>query len=67
VSVRNGLVFGFSTIALLFLTALVGNMLWYRISNVALRLAAVTILLLAAATAIQILYLLLIHRYKVGI
>jgi len=66
-SIRNGLIFGFSTIALLFLTVLIGNIIWYRISNVALRLAAVTLLLLALAAAVQVLYLMLIHRYKVGI
>jgi len=67
VSARNGLVFGFSTIALLFLAVLLGNILWYHISNVALRLAAVFLLLLVLASAIQVLYLLLIHRYRVGI
>ena len=66
-NLRNGLIFGFSTLALLTLTVFLGNILWYRINNVALRLAAVTLLLLALATVIQILYLLLIHRYKVGI
>jgi len=44
-SIKNGLIFGFSTIALLFLTVIIGNVLWYHISNVALRLAAVTLLL----------------------
>ncbi len=66
-SVRNGLIFGFSTTALLLLTVLIGNIIWYRISNVALRLAAVTLLLLALASAVQMLYLMLIHRYNVGI
>ncbi len=66
-SIRNRLIFGFSTIGLLFLTVIIGNIIWYRISNVALRLAAVTLLLLALASAVQVLYLMLIHRYKVGI
>ena len=66
-SLRNGLMFGFSTIALLFLTMLIGNVIWYHISNVALRLAAVTLLLLALASAIQMLYILLIHRHRVNI
>jgi hypothetical protein len=66
-SIRNGLIFGFSTIALLFLTVIIGNTIWYRISNVALRLAAVTLLLLALATAVQVLYLTLIHRYRINI
>ena len=66
-SLRNGLIFGFSAMALLFLVMLLGNILWYRISNVALRLAATTLLMLVLAAIIQILYLLLIHRYKVNI
>jgi len=66
-SIKNKLIFGFSTIGLLFLTVIIGNMLWYHISNVALRLAAVTLLLLALATAVQVLYLTLIHRYEVNI
>ncbi len=66
-SIRNRLIFGFSTIGLLFLTVIIGNIIWYRVSNVALRLAAVTLLLLALASAVQVLYLMLIHRYKVGI
>jgi uncharacterized membrane protein YqjE len=66
-SIRNGLIFGFGTIALLFLSVLIGNVIWYHVSNVALRLAAVTLLLLALAAAVQVLYLMLIHRYKVGI
>ncbi len=66
-SIRNGLIFGFSTIALLFLSVLIGNVIWYHVSNVALRLAAVTLLLLALATAVQVLYLMLIHRYEVNI
>ena len=66
-SVRNVLVFGFSTIALLFLTILIGNVVWYHIGNVALRLAAVILLLLALASAVQILYILLIRRYMVNI
>jgi len=66
-SIKNKLIFGFSTIGLLFLTVIIGNMLWYHISNVALRLAAVTLLLLALATAVQVLYLMLIHRYEVNI
>ena len=66
-NIRNGLIFGFSTIALLFLTVIIGNMLWYHISNVALRLTAVTLLLLALVSIIQVLYLLLIHRYEVSI
>ena len=66
-SLRNRLIFGFSALALLALTVFLGNILWYRISNVPLRLAATTLLLLVLASVIQILYLLLIHRYKVGI
>jgi hypothetical protein len=66
-SLRNGLVFGFSSMALLFLTVLLGNYIWYHISNVTLRLAAVTFLLLALASAIQVLYLMLIHRYRTNI
>jgi len=66
-SFKNRLIFGFSVIGLLFLTVIIGNMLWYHISNVALRLAAVTLLLLALATAVQVLYLTLIHRYEVNI
>jgi len=66
-SIRNGLIFGFSTVALLFLTVLIGNAIWYHVSNIALRLAAVTLLLLALATAIQVLYLTLIHRYRINI
>ena len=66
-NIRNGLIFGFSTIALLFLTVIIGNTIWYHISNVALRLAAVTLLLLALVSIIQVLYLMLIHRYKVSI
>jgi hypothetical protein len=67
VSIRNGLIFGFSTVALLFFTVLLGNVIWYHINNVALRLAAVTLLLFALATIIQVLYLVLIHRYRVSI
>jgi len=66
-SIKNKLIFGFSVIGLLFLTVIIGNAIWYHISNVALRLAAVTLLLLALATAVQVLYLMLIHRYKVSI
>jgi len=66
-SIKNGLIFGFSTIALLFLTVIIGNVLWYHISNVALRLAAVTLLLLALVSIIQVLYLMLVHRYEVNI
>jgi len=66
-SIRNKLIFGFSAIGLLFLTVIIGNAIWYHISNVALRLAAVTLLLLALATAVQVLYLMLIHRYEVNI
>jgi len=66
-SIKNKLIFGFSTIGLLFLTVIIGNMLWYHISNVALRLAATTLLLLVLASIVQILYLLLIHRYEVNI
>ena len=66
-SLRNGLIFGFASIALIVLFVFFGGMLWYHISNVALRLAATTLLLLVLASIIQILYLLLIHRYKVGI
>ncbi len=66
-SIRNRLIFGFSTIGLLFLTVIIGNAIWYHVNNVALRLAAVTLLLLALATAVQVLYLLLIHRYRVNI
>ena len=65
--IKNKLIFGFSAIGLLFLTVIIGNAIWYHISNVALRLAAVTLLLLALAAAVQVLYLMLIHRYKVGI
>jgi membrane protein YdbS with pleckstrin-like domain len=66
-SIKNKLIFGFSAIGLLFLTVIIGNAIWYHISNVALRLAATTLLLLVLVSIIQILYLLLIHRYKVGI
>ena len=66
-NIRNKLIFGFSAIGLLFLTVIIGNAIWYHISNVALRLAAVTLLLLVLAAAVQVLYLMLIHRYKVGI
>ena len=66
-SIRNGLIFGFSTIALLFLSVLIGNVIWYHVSNVALRLAAITLLLLALATVIQVLYLMLIHRNRINI
>ena len=67
VNLRNGLIFGFSAIALLFLVMLLGNVIWYHIGNVALRLAAVTLLLLILASVIQVLYLILIHRYRVNI
>ena len=66
-SIRNRLIFGFSTIGLLFLSVVVGNAIWYHVSNIALRLAAVTLLLLVLATAVQVLYLMLIHRYEVSI
>jgi len=63
-SIRNKLIFGFSAIGLLFLTVIIGNAIWYHISNVALRLAAVLLIL---ATAVQVLYLVLIHRYEVNV
>ena len=66
-SIKNKLIFGFSAIGLLFLTMIIGNAIWYHISNVALRLAAVTLLLLVLAAAVQVLYLMLIHRYEVNI
>jgi len=66
-SLRNGVIFGFSALALLALTVFLGNILWYHISNVALRLAATTLLLLILASVIQVLYLMLIHRYRVNI
>jgi len=66
-SIRNKLIFGFSAIGLLFLTVIIGNAIWYHISNVALRLATVTLLLLILATAVQVLYLVLIHRYEVNV
>jgi len=66
-SLRNGLIFGFASIALIVLFVFFGDMLWYRISNVALRLAATTLLLLVLVSIIQILYLMLIHRYEVNI
>jgi len=66
-SIRNRLIFGFSTIGLLFLSVVVGNAIWYHVSNIALRLAAVTLLLLVLVSIIQILYLMLIHRYEVNI
>jgi hypothetical protein len=66
-SIKNKLIFGFSAIGLLFLTVIIGNAIWYRISNVALRLAAVTLLLLALVSIIQVLYLMLVHRYEVNI
>ena len=66
-SIKNRLIFGFSAIGLLFLTIIIGNAIWYRISNVALRLAAVTLLLLALVSIIQVLYLMLVHRYEVNI
>jgi len=66
-SIRNKLIFGFSAIGLLFLTVIIGNVIWYHISNVALRLAAVTLLLLALVSIIQVLYLMLVHRYEVNI
>jgi len=66
-SIRNKLIFGFSAIGLLFLTVIIGNAIWYHISNVALRLAAVTLLLLVLASIVQVLYLMLIHRYEVNI
>jgi len=66
-SIKNKLIFGFSAIGLLFLTVIIGNVLWYHISNVALRLAVATLLLLVLVSIIQILYLMLIHRYEVNI
>jgi len=66
-SIKNKLIFGFSTTGLLFLTVIIGNMLWYHIGNVALRLAATTLLLLVLVSVIQILYLMLIHRYRISI
>jgi len=66
-SIKNKLIFGFSVIGLLFLTVIIGNMLWYHISNVALRLAATTLLLLVLVSIIQVLYLMLVHRYEVNI
>ena len=66
-SIKNKLIFGFSAIGLLFLSVVVGNAIWYHVSNIALRLAAVTLLLLVLATAVQVLYLMLIHRYEVSI
>jgi ABC-type multidrug transport system permease subunit len=66
-SVRNRIVFGFSALALLVLVVLLGDIIWYRINNVVLRLAVTTLLLLALASAIQVLYLMLIHRYRVDI
>ena len=66
-SLRNGLIFGLASIALIFLFIFFGNMIWYHINNVALRLAATTLLLFVLASVIQILYLLLIHRYRIDI
>jgi len=66
-SLRNGFIFGLASIALIFLSAFLENMIWYHMNNVALRLAATTLLLLVLASIIQILYLLLIRQYKVGI
>jgi len=66
-SIKNKLIFGFSTIGLLFLTVIIGNAIWYHISNVALRLAATTLLLLVLVSIIQVLYLMLIHRYEANI
>jgi len=66
-SLRNGLIFGFAAIALIVLFAFFGDIIWYHISNVVLRLATTTLLLLVLASIIQILYLLLIHRYRTSI
>jgi sulfite exporter TauE/SafE len=63
----NTIAFSLSVLVLLFLSGFAERLLFAYTRSVALRMVGTALVLVVLATVIQILYLLLIHRYEVSI
>ena len=63
----NTIAFSLSVLVLLFLSGFAERLLLVYTRSVALRMVGTALVLAVLATAIQILYRLLIHRYEVNI